>query len=179
MKKSDILFSLFLLVGAGLLYSPSLGSGFVFDDEFLIVGDHSIREPDNLPGFFLRPSFSYYRPLRSISYHLDYRHWGLNPLGYHLTSIILHGICALLFFLLLKSRGVGFQVRAGAGLLFLLHPIATEPVIYLSARAELLGTLFTLLFLLAGTNFIASGRPGRALAWRLSVIAGAGRRSPG
>ncbi|MDP8236851.1 MAG: tetratricopeptide repeat protein [Candidatus Erginobacter occultus] len=171
MKKPDILFSLFLLVGAVLLYSPSLGSGFVFDDEYLIVGDHSIRAQDNLTGFFLRPSFSYYRPLRSISYHLDYRYWELNPLGYHLTSILLHGFCALAFFLLLKSRGVGFSVRAGAGLIFLLHPIATEPVIYLSARAELLGTLFSLLFLLAGTGFVFSGRPWRALLAMASLLA--------
>lgn len=171
MKKPDLIFSILLLAGAVLLYSPSLGSGFVFDDEYLIAGDPAIRSPEGIAGFFLRPSFSYYRPLRSLSYHLDYRHWGLNPFGYHLTSILLHGLCAAGLFLLLGIRRVPFPVRAGAGLIFLLHPIATEPVIYLSARSELLGTLFGLLFLLAGTGYILSGRNGRALLAMVFLLA--------
>lgn len=163
MRKADLFFSLFLLAGAVLLYALSLGSGFVFDDEFVIVGDPALRSPEQIPGYFLRPSFSYYRPLRSLSYHLDYRFWGLNPLGYHLTSILLHGLCALSLFLVLKVRQIAFPVRAAAGLIFLLHPIATEPVIYLSSRAELLGTLFSLLFLLAGIRFVRLGRSGNAI----------------
>jgi len=171
MKKTDLIISILLLVGAVLLYSPSLGSGFVFDDEFLIAGDPAIRAPERLYDYFLRPSFSYYRPLRSLSYHFDYRHWGLNPFGYHLSSILLHGLCAAALFLLLKVRRVSFPVRTGAGLIFLLHPIATEPVIYVSARAELLGTLFALLFLLAGTEFIVSGRPGSAIPAMVLLLA--------
>lgn len=163
MRKADLFFSLFLLVGAVLLYALSLGSGFVFDDEFVIVGDPALRSPGQIPGYFLRPSFSYYRPLRSLSYHLDYRFWGLNPLGYHLTSILLHGLCAVSLFLFLKARRIAFPARAAAGLIFLLHPIATEPVIYLSSRAELLGTLFSLLFFLAGIRFVRLGRSGNAI----------------
>jgi protein O-mannosyl-transferase len=163
MKRTDLLFSLFLLAGAVLLYTPSLGNGFVFDDEAVILGDPSLRSLENLPGFFLRPSFSYYRPLRSLSFALDYRVWGLNSFGYHLTSNLLHGLCALSFFLLLRNLGARFRVRVGAAILFLVHPIAVEAVGYISSRAELLGTLFALLFILAGVRFVRSGRSGTAL----------------
>lgn len=163
MKKRDLLFSILLVAGAFVLYSPSLKSGFVFDDEYVIAGDPGLRSFSHLPGYFLRPSFSFYRPLRAASYHLDYRLWGLAPSGFHLTSILLHGLCGLTFFLLLKILGAGFRLRAGASLIFLLHPIATEPVIYLSSRAELMGTLFALLFLWSGIGFVLAGGWGRAL----------------
>ncbi len=127
----------------------------------MIAGDPTLRSPGNIPGYFLRPSFSFYRPLRSLSYHFDYRYWGLNPFGYRLTSILLHALCVLALFQLLKTLGTGFRVRAGAALIFLLHPAAIEPVVYLSSRAELLGTLSGLLFLLAGARFVRSGGGGK------------------
>ena len=168
----DLLIALLLIAGALLLYYPSLSSEFVFDDEIVIVANRFIRSPDNLPGFFLRPTYSFYRPLRSLSYLLDYRCWELNPFGFHFTSILLHGLCCFAFYLLLKSCRISLPVRAMAAVLFLVHPVNTEAVVYLSSRAELLGTLFALLFFLAAGRYISSGRARTALL-ALFFLAGA------
>ena len=124
----------------------------------VIVGNRLIRDINHLPGFFTEPTYSFYRPLRSISYLLDYRYWKLNPVGFHLTNILLHGLCCFSFYLLLKLWGTGTRTGLAAVLIFSVHPINTETVIYLSSRAELIGTLFTLLFLLTALRYHTSGR---------------------
>lgn len=160
-----------LLVGlALLLYYPALNCRFVFDDEMVIVGNRIIRDISHLPGFFTEPTYSFYRPLRSLSYLLDYRYWRLNPVGFHLTNILLHGLCCFAFYLLLKLWGAGTRTGLAAVLIFLVHPINTETVIYLSSRAELLGTLFTLLFLLSALRHLTSGSPPHLLISLLFLI---------
>ncbi len=166
MKKpisTDLLFSLLLIAGALLLYSSSLNNEFVFDDEVVIVASRYILSPDNLPDFFLRPTYSFYRPLRSLSYLFDYRYWDLNPFGFHITNILLHGLCCFAFYFLLKSYRIRLPVREAAALIFLAHPVNTEAVVYLSSRAELLGTLCALLFFLAAARYASSGRVWTAL----------------
>jgi len=160
-----------LLIGlALLLYYPVLTYKFVFDDEMVIVGNRLIRDINHLPGFFTEPTYSFYRPLRSISYLLDYRYWRLNPLGFHLTNILLHGLCCFSFYLLLKLWGAGTRTGLAAVLIFLVHPINTETVIYLSSRAELLGTLFTILFLLSALRYLTSGKFHHLLISLLFII---------
>ncbi|HDL64922.1 MAG TPA: hypothetical protein ENH12_05990, partial [Proteobacteria bacterium] len=154
----NLLIGLILAGLALLLYYPVLNYRFVFDDEMVIVGNRLIRNVSHIPGFFTEPTYSFYRPLRSLSYLLDYRYWGLNPLGFHLTNILLHGLCCFSFYLLLKLWGAETRTGLAAVLIFLVHPVNTETVIYLSSRAELLGTLFTLLFLLSALRHLTSGK---------------------
>jgi len=148
-----------LIVGFALiLYYPVLAYNFVFDDEMVIVGNRVIRDGSNLLNFFTEPTYSFYRPLRSLSYLLDYRFWMLNPVGFHITNILLHGLCCFTFYLLLKLWGAGTRTGLAALLIFLVHPVNIETVAYLSSRAELLGTLFTLLFLLSALRHLTSRR---------------------
>jgi protein O-mannosyl-transferase len=148
-----------LIVGFALiLYYPVLTYNFVFDDEMVIVGNRTIRDASHLLNFFTEPTYSFYRPLRSVSYLIDYRYWRLNPVGFHITNILLHGLCCFSFYLLLKLWGAGTRTGLAALLIFLVHPVNIETVAYLSSRAELLGTLFTLLFLLSALRHLTSRR---------------------
>jgi uncharacterized membrane protein len=63
------------------------------------------------------------RPLYGLSYMLSYSLWGIHPLGYHLSGILLHIMVSFVVFLVAKSFCPGESWRAGfAGLLFAVLP---------------------------------------------------------
>lgn len=129
------------------------GNGFVWDDQQFIVGDPLLRSLLPLSRFFqslgaVEEGTIYpitgQRPLMTFSLALDYRFWRLNPVGYHLTNLILHLLCVFLVALfswrMSQSREAGFL----AGALFALHPGHAEGVIAFLGRSDLLATLFVL-----------------------------------
>src|SRR3989304_4078349 len=90
---------LLLIILPVLLYANSFKNGFVFDDLPLIVENPGIRSLGNIPGMLgVYTGDPSYRPLRFISYAIDYYFWGLNPVGYHLSNIIFHIASSLLVF---------------------------------------------------------------------------------
>ncbi|HDL64563.1 MAG TPA: tetratricopeptide repeat protein, partial [Proteobacteria bacterium] len=110
-----------IIIGFGV-YGNSLGNSFVWDDELLVTGNLSIRSLSNIPGLFntdLAPEVggNFFRPLQAISYTIDYTCWGLNPFGYHLTSILIHIANSLLVFFLIsffiKLRGSKHSLNPG------------------------------------------------------------------
>ncbi|MDA8098720.1 MAG: tetratricopeptide repeat protein [Nitrospiraceae bacterium] len=167
-----------------VVYLPALRNGFViWDDPHLVVENINIR---SLDGRFFRWAFSttslavYWHPLTWISHALDYAVWGQNPLGHHLSNILLHAantfLVVLLSWTLLESAsgtpagprysGRFLGIAAGAtGILFGIHPLHVEAVAWISERKELLYALFFLLSMLAYTRYAAS-REGAAGAQR-------------
>lgn len=108
-------------------------------------------------------------PLTWLSFCLDRALWGLNPFGFHLTSVILHSLNAALAFLLLaelmglSDRETGFRGPAAAAfgaLLFSLHPLRAESVTWVTERSDVLCASFYLAAVLAWLR----GRGGAALA---------------
>jgi tetratricopeptide (TPR) repeat protein len=86
-----------------------------------------------------------YRPLNTLSYFLDYKIWGMRPFGFHTTNILFHcGNVVLLYFLGIAISGSQFFGFL-AGLLFALHPFATEPVSVVSFREDLMALFFILI----------------------------------
>jgi len=143
------LFVLSLFVVIGLAAYAPIANNFFLSDDFaqigkVLEGDLSVTWGHSHGGFF--------RPLFILSYFLDAQMWGCQPLGFHLTNIILHVACSLVVFflglsLMPSSQFTAFQQKAAAlfgGLIFLLHPSHTEAVSWISGRADLLATLFGL-----------------------------------
>lgn len=138
-----------------LLYLPALYHDFVFDDGALVVDNPYIKSWKYLPQMLSKDAWNisdpgnYWRPVFSISLALDYFLWGLNPVGFHLTNILLHALNAVLLY----SLGRKLQNTTGAvfaSLLFALHPIQAHAVNVISTmRADLLAAFFTLLSLQA------------------------------
>jgi len=77
---------------------------------------------------------------------LDYSLWGLNPLGFHLTNILLHAANTTLLYLL-GRRLQNSACALFAALFFGLHPIQVHAVNVISTRGDLLAAFFTLLSL--------------------------------
>ena len=137
------------IVAAGIVaYGGAIMAGFLSIDDISMIssvttGSHTLRE------LFLGGGSEYYRPLAVLSYSANVALAGRSPEWFHLVNIALHLINSMLVYYLAHSLFAG-STRAGylpliSALLFLLHPINTEPVIWISARPDLLCTLFSLL----------------------------------
>ena len=96
-------------------------------------------------------------PVSWMTLGLDYLVWGMNPVGYHLTNVLLHTANAVVFYLvalrLLRAAmpparpGELLAGRLGAGLaalLFAVHPLRVESVAWVTERRDVLSGLFYL-----------------------------------
>src|SRR6185369_3573999 len=102
---------------AFLTFLPALHGRFVnWDDDrnFLMNADYRGLAWRNLAWMFTTFHLGPYQPLSWMSLGLDYVLWGMNPFGYHLTSVILHALNAALVVLLARRLLDGGGARAGA-----------------------------------------------------------------
>jgi hypothetical protein len=129
-----------LLVIVFLCYANALVNGFVFDDHGHVLSDRSFRSLANVPKLL----FASYRPLRDISYAIDFAIWGERPFGFHLTSILFHLANTLLVFLLIHRLAGEISVAILGALIFAIHPIQADAVTYISGRRDVLFSLFYL-----------------------------------
>jgi len=150
------------LVGLAALavFLPSLRNGFVdWDDARNLLDNLAYRGlgPDQLRWMWTTFHLGPYQPLSWMTYGLDYLIWGMRPLGYHLTSALLHAIAAGLLVAvvarLLPQRGESFAVLTA--LLWAVHPLRVEAVSWATERREVLCGAFALAALLGHLR----GRP--------------------
>ncbi len=144
---------------AGLLYLPTLGYDFVWDDRSLIVENRDLLAP--APFAFFGQSFthwwaeqgfiphSYYRPLVISSYWLERKLSGVSPSSFHLTNVLLNCAVGVLVVLVLAEMLASFWPTLLGGLAFALHPTHVESVAFVAGRTDLMMTLFILLAFLA------------------------------
>lgn len=152
MKEPSLPFSLlFIILITFLTFANTLRNSFVWDDWVHIIKNPSIRSWQTIPLTFISNNtisaddfynVGNYRPLRTITYCVDYLLYGLKPWGFHLTSLLFHTANVLLAFslalLILERR----ETALFTALIYGLHPLQTEAVNFLSARADLLCALF-------------------------------------
>lgn len=86
------------------------------------------------------------RPVLHATFLMDRSVYGMSPLGYHLLNLLLH-LGSGLFVYQILTRAVAEETRHvpfWTALLFLIHPITTETVTYISGRASGLMAFFYL-----------------------------------
>jgi protein O-mannosyl-transferase len=136
------------------VYCNTLNHGFVWDDADVIVDNPQLGKLSNIPSLFLSEdriegSTGYYRPLTYVSFAIDRAIWGLNPVGFNITNLILHILVALLFYQVVSTLFKNENLALAAALIFSLHPIAGETVnFHAGGRNTLLCACFILLSLL-------------------------------
>ncbi len=144
-------------------YSPTLNSGFVWDDRPNYVENFNYRglSPSHLYWMFTTFHDANYHPLAWLTLGIDYVLWGMNPAGYHLTNLVMHALNAVLFYFLIAAflkRTVvvsntslfGVQISAFMGALFFsIHPLRVETVAWVSARGDVLCGFFYLITIIA------------------------------
>lgn len=166
-----------------LIYSGSLRAPFIFDDHTNIVDNPDIRRLENLKSRLIfkvdrLPVNSNLptRPLTFLTFTLDYRFWKLDPAGYRLVNIAVHGLVSLAVFLFGRSllrRASGrdpWPLAFGAALLFAAHPMNVDAVTYISNRSDSLAALFLFASLLAFDRARGSASAAPASAAKLPLV---------
>src|SRR5437899_1355081 len=122
----------------------------------------------------------HYIPLTWMTLGLDYLLWGMNPVGYHLTNLLLHAANAVVFFFVVRrllaralpspsEHGYALAVSSGvAALVFAIHPLRVESVAWVTERRDVLSGLFYLVAILLYLRACERGARGRGWYW-LSV----------
>lgn len=162
-----------ILVSFGLtlaIFARNLLDGFLIDDAALVFTALE-NFPSNMEAFFRPDLATYWRPVGKLSFVPDALIWRYNPLGYHLTSLVLHLAAAALVYRVGK-RFLSTTAAAVAAALFALHPIHGGAVLWVSARYDLLATVLVLAACLAYLRSLVSiGRLDSALALVLAILA--------
>ncbi len=140
-----------ILLLTSFLYGNSLFGDFLdYDDLQNVVNNIQIRHLnfENIKYFFTTSNLFMYSPLTFISYAIDFKIDGLQPFYFKLTNLILHLINLILVYVfsnkLLKKNSIAILIT----FLFALHPVNPDTVAWISARSNLLYTLFFLLSLI-------------------------------
>lgn len=128
------------LAAVSICYANALANGFVFDDQGHVLSDVSLRSLSSLSKFL--PAS--YRPIRDISYALDFAVWGARPFGFHLTSVLIHLANTLLVFALIRRLTREVLPATLTALVFALQPVQVDAVTYISGRRDVLFCLFYL-----------------------------------
>jgi len=170
------LFCIILLLVLGFsVYANSLRGVLFWDDEITVINNVFLRKPL----FYLKDIFlstyhsgsgdtlNFYRPLATLSFALDYRLWKLNALGYHLSNVILHLLSGVFLFLLLERIFNKLPLSVLTAVLFLVHPINSEAVNYVSNRTDPLMLFF---FLVSFYLYVAYRQKGNKYFLVSSVI---------
>jgi len=163
--KKPILFLFAIVLVCTFLYIGSLNYPFVnWDDYNLITFNRHITELNwsNIRDIFSPGVVGAYQPIRTLSYAMDYRIWGLNSLGYHISNFILYLLtCILTYFFILYFLRDHWLALCG-GLFFAVHPLHVEAVTWLSARKETLSGVF---FLASFLFYARSTKSGVKFYW--------------
>lgn len=151
MCNRQTLVSLLLVIGLGVaVYGNSLNNAFVYDDLYQVERHPYTRDLTQISGMFATSHFGQrsaegYRPLATLSFAVNYTIHGRDPFGYRIVNVILHGLNSGLVLLLTKAALLSFPAALISGLVFAVHPVHTEAVVWVSGRSELLATFFFLL----------------------------------
>jgi len=151
--RKKVLLAVLLIIGVGAaVYANALQGEFLWDDGNLVEENRYIRSWSHVPEIFTSDigaggdnNYHFYRPLQTLTYLLDYIFTKTDPAGYHLGNIIWHILVALALFWLVQILFQDHLLASVTAVLFVVHPVHTEAVTYISGRADPLSTFFILL----------------------------------
>lgn len=160
---------LLILLGIAVVvaYVPAIQGGFIWDDDAYVQENPVLRTDAGLATIWTEPtSIPQWYPLVHTTFWVEYRLWGLNPMGYHITNVLLHVACmVLLYFVLRRLEVRGALLAAGV---FALHPVMVESVAWITERKNVLSLFCYLLSLLCYLRFDRlhySENPPRVAPW--------------
>ena len=164
---------------AFFIFAGTFSNPFLHDDIAIIGENPLVRESGRLLEAFQRDYWAVietnerrdrlYRPLTIASFALNHAVGGLDPLGYRIINALLHALASLALFWLCIRFGLSRGAAGAVALLFALHPVHTEAVNAVVARADLMAAagVFGGLGLLVGVALpgvkpgVAEGNRGR------------------
>ena len=173
---------------------PAIQGQLIWDDICLTRDNPFIKSPllvlETFRHYLFPDSFSgHYRPVQNLSYMFDYFFWNMDPAGFHLSNILLHVGAGLLLYRLLThllGKGAGLwnsddpgSARAGTlaafiiSAIWMVHPVHSAAIDYISGRADSLAFVFSAgAWLLVLRARIAKTRWLKGILYPLATLAG-------
>lgn len=150
-----------------LVFGRSLSGSFVYDDHMRVQFNPGITSLARAARSFWDRTTQAgtselqrdnYRPLVTLNYAADYALWKLRPALYRLENLVLHALNATLM-AVIGELLLGLSPLAAfiAGLIFLLHPVQTEAVVWIASRSDVLSLFFLLLCVYAWERYRRRG----------------------
>ena len=166
-----------------IVFLPALNNGFVdWDDDKNFLNNYLYRGLglEQLKWMFTTTGMGTYAPLTCMTFGLDYLIWGMDPFGYHFTSVLLHSVNAFVFCMLCiklfaLAAGPGHRksdlyLSAGfAALFFSIHPLRVESAVWLSDRIDVLSGTFYMSAMLLYISPRSGAGPAYSL-WRRHLL---------
>jgi tetratricopeptide (TPR) repeat protein len=155
MKSKTIGAALLLIATTVFFFYPAIHNGFLkWDDQLLItenkeIQNHSIANINRIFTFEYAKKIHQYHPLVFLLFMMEYRLFGLQPAGFHGINILFHCLNTLLIFwlILLISRRISWSLSTA--LLFSLHPVHVQSVVWVTELKDLLYSFFFLAALIS------------------------------
>jgi protein O-mannosyl-transferase len=167
-ERKDWLFGLILVIVTLAAYQPAWHGQRVWDDDGHLTRPE-LRSLEGLARIWTQVGATQqYYPLAFSAFWLEHKLWGDATLGYHLVNILLHGVSALLFLIILRRLEVPGAYLAAA--IFAVHPVQVESVAWMS---QLKNTLSCVLYLGSALAYLGfdHGRRKRSYALALALFA--------
>jgi len=146
------------LVLTAILYFAGLDFPFVYDDTKQVLANPAITSWDGLRLAFtetvwhfdeLERAGGYWRPVFVAVLTIEYQLFGTDPFGWHLLALAIHLVDVMLVVRVAERLGIGAVAARVGGLLFAVHPVQIEAVIWPSGISDPLACMFGLLALSA------------------------------
>lgn len=144
---------IFICLGLALIvivpfYQTSQFEFINYDDHRFILGNKNIQagfDRSSVSWAFTTLLSSNWQPLTWLSLMLDYKMYGTDAGGYHVTNVLIHLVNALLLFLIFGKMTGGLWKGGFVAALFAVHPLHVESVAWVMERKDVLSTMFWLL----------------------------------
>lgn len=160
-------------LASAAVYGKTAGFEFLpsWDDGESVLQNPDVREldPRTVWRTFTRMTSVMYQPLTTLSFAVDHAVWGFDPAPFHVENVLLHGVAAVLAFLLVHALSSSALVGAIAAALFLLHPVNVENVAWVSERKTILSACF---FFGAVLAYVRARGRGSPRPWTLAALLG-------
>src|SRR5438093_3794780 len=156
---------LVIVVLTVLTYLPALRGGYIWDDDDHLTQNPVVASPDGLRQIWTSLSASRYYPLTLTTFWWQRRVWGLNSLPYHVFTVALHALNAVLLWLGLRRLRVPGAALAAA--IWAVHPVNVESVAWITELKNTQSGVFFFLALLCWLNSEAGERRNR---WYVAAL---------
>lgn len=146
-----------IVILTALAYFPGINNELTnWDDPAYISENPYIKELSwqNTTKIFSENYIGNYHPLTLLSYNIEYQFSESKPLLYHINNLLLHLLNTFLVFWLINILVKNVKVAAITAVLFGIHPLHVESVVWISERKDVLYTFFFLTSLIAYIKFL-------------------------
>lgn len=145
-----------------VVFSGSITKIFIALDDQVYINDNPYIKSlswNNIKDIFSVFYNGNYHPFTTLLFAIEYKWFGLNAESYHIISLILHLVNTWLVFIFLQK--ISGRIEAGfiGSILFAIHPMHVESVVWISEQKDVLYGLFFIAGLITYLRYIDKGKP--------------------